>query len=113
VKYVVLSISDNSEIDRTDVTHIPDIKHKNAIQNLIDEYEHKKTRDVGLKMMILLKDDEPVYQRARRLLLSERERVNAQINEWIREGIAQPSLSEYASPIVLTKKKDDLIRLCV
>jgi len=105
--------SDFDEINGTDVTHIPDIKHKNAIQNLIEEYEPKKTRDVGLKMTILLKDDEPVYQRARRLSPLEREKVNVQINEWIREGIAQPSLSEYASPIVLAKKKDGSTRLCV
>jgi len=64
-------------------------------------------------MTIILKDEAPVYQRARRLSTSERERVNAQINEWIRDGIVQPSLSEYASPVVLAKKKDNSIRLCV
>jgi len=31
----------------------------------------------------------------------------------MREGIVQPSLSEYASPVILAKKKDGSIRLCV
>jgi len=43
----------------------------------------------------------------------EREQVNAQVDEWMREGIVQPSLSEYASPVVLARKKDGSIRLCV
>jgi hypothetical protein len=43
----------------------------------------------------------------------EREQINAQVDEWICEGIVQPSLLEYASPVVLAWKKDGLIRLCV
>lgn len=35
------------------------------------------------------------------------------VDEWIRGGIVQPSLPEYASPVVLAKKKDGLLRLCV
>jgi len=64
-------------------------------------------------MGILLKDDESVYQRARRLSPIEREQVNTQIDEWIREAIVQPSLSEYASSVVLVRKKNGSIRLCV
>jgi hypothetical protein len=64
-------------------------------------------------MSILLKDDDAVYQRARRLSVIEREQVNTQVDEWICEDIVQPSLSEYASPVVLARKKDGSIRLCV
>jgi len=64
-------------------------------------------------MSIVLKDEEPVYQRARRLAPIEREKVNEHISEWIRDGIAQPSLSDYASPVVLVEKKDGSTRLCV
>jgi hypothetical protein len=101
------------EVNSTDVTHILNTEHREAIKSLIDEYKLQKTRETKLKMTILLKDDEPVYQRARRLSPIEREQVNTQINEWIREGIVQPSLSEYASLVVLTRKKNGSIRLCV
>lgn len=60
-----------------------------------------------------MRDDEPIYQRARRLSASEKEIVNAEINEWIRDGIVQSSVSDYASPVVLAKKKDGSLRLCV
>ncbi|GFS80006.1 retrovirus-related Pol polyprotein from transposon 412 [Trichonephila clavipes] len=64
-------------------------------------------------MRIILKDDRPVYQPARRLSFSENQDVNKQIDEWLEQGIVRPSSSEYASPIVLVKKKDGTTRLCV
>ncbi|GFX91034.1 hypothetical protein TNCV_5106641 [Trichonephila clavipes] len=64
-------------------------------------------------MRIILKDDIPVYQPARRLSFSENQDVNKQINEWLEQGIVRPSSSEYASPIVLVRKKDGTTRLCV
>ncbi|GFW34980.1 transposon Tf2-9 polyprotein [Trichonephila clavipes] len=64
-------------------------------------------------MRIILKDDIPVYQPARRLSFSENQDVNKQIDEWLEQGIVRPSSSEYASPIVLVKKKDGTTRLCV
>lgn len=48
-----------------------------------------------------IKYDQSVYQRARRLSASEKDDVNAQIRKWIEAGIARPSVSDYASPIVL------------
>lgn len=35
------------------------------------------------------------------------------IDNWLREGIIQPSLSDYASPVVLVKKSSGGTRLCV
>lgn len=64
-------------------------------------------------MNIVVKDDQPVYQRARRLSPSEKDEVNLHVQNWLRDGIIQPSLSEYASPVVLVKKKDGTTRLCV
>jgi len=34
-------------------------------------------------MTIMLKDEEPVYQRARRLSAAEKKKVNKIINKWI------------------------------
>ncbi|GFX11180.1 hypothetical protein TNCV_4424391 [Trichonephila clavipes] len=55
-------------------------------------------------MSIILKDDIPVCQRARRLSCSEKLQVNDQIDDWLQQGIIRESCSDYCSPIVLCKK---------
>lgn len=64
-------------------------------------------------MNIVPKDEIPVYQRPRRLAPAEKVQVNKQIDDWLRDGIIRPSISEYASPITLAKKKNGDMRLCV
>jgi len=81
--------------------------------NLIENYKPIKSRELDIKMTIILKDDEKVYQKARRLPQMERDIVNAQIEEWERQGIVRPSVSDFASPVVLVKKKNGSHRLCV
>jgi len=109
----ILQINVDFEKSNADVSHVPELRDREKIEKLVRDYKPNKTREVDLKMPIILKDDEPVYQRARRLAMPEREAVNAQINEWMHEGVIQPSLSDYASPIVLAKNKDGSTRLCV
>ncbi|GFW70226.1 phosphatase and actin regulator 2 [Trichonephila clavipes] len=55
-------------------------------------------------MCIILKDDIPVCQRARRLSCSEKLQVNDQIDDWLQQGIIREICSDYCSPIVLCKK---------
>lgn len=43
----------------------------------------------------------------------ERDIVNAQIEEWEKQGIVRPSASDFASPVVLVKKKDGSHRLYI
>lgn len=45
--------------------------------------------------------------------LTEKELIRNQIDQWLRYGILRPSCTEYASPVVLVKKKDNSMRLCV
>jgi len=65
---------ESDEVNSIDVTHVLNTEHRNAIKSLIDEHKPYKTRETELKMTILVKDDEPVYQTARRLSPIERER---------------------------------------
>lgn len=46
-------------------------------------------------------------------LEAERDIVNAQIEDWEKQGIVRPSVSDFASLIVLVKKRSDSYRLCV
>lgn len=64
-------------------------------------------------MNLVLQDESPIYQKARRLAPPEKEAVCQQIEEWLDEGIIQHSRSDFAIPIVLVKKKDGSNRLCV
>ncbi|KAI4473620.1 hypothetical protein M0804_015261 [Polistes exclamans] len=49
------------------VDHVNDVKCQKEIKNLVADYNPRKTKDIGVKMSIVVKDNEPVYQRARRL----------------------------------------------
>ncbi|XP_011884081.1 PREDICTED: uncharacterized protein K02A2.6-like [Vollenhovia emeryi] len=102
-----------SEVKSVDLSLVSDVNHRAAVQDLIGNYNPIRTREVGVEMKLILKDDEPVYQRARRLSIPERDDVNAQIQQWIDDGIVRPSVSDYASPIVLVKKRDGTNRICV
>ncbi len=62
---------------------------------------------------IPLLDDVPVQQRYRRIPPSEYEVVKAHINQLLEAQVIRESCSPYASPIVLVKKKDGSLRMCV
>jgi len=96
-----------------DLSNVRDAQYRKIIKDLVDNYKPMQTRDVGVKMSIVLSDNEPVYQRARRLAPHDRDEVNTQISRWLEDGIVRHSVSDYASPVVLVAKKDGSKRLCV
>ncbi|GFU44789.1 hypothetical protein TNCV_3150831 [Trichonephila clavipes] len=99
--------------DEIVVQHVTNPRIRRDLFELISNYEPKKTETTNVSVRIVLKDDIPVYQSARRLAFSKNQDVNKQIDEWLEQGIVRSSSSEYASPIVLVKKKDGTTRLCV
>lgn len=62
---------------------------------------------------IPLLDETPVRQRYRRIPPSEYEAVKSHINQLLESQVIRESCSPYASPIVLVRKKDGSLRLCV
>lgn len=64
-------------------------------------------------MRIRLSTDVPIYTAPRRLAYSDKLKVKDIVQQLIDKGIVRTSTSEYASPIVLVKKKSGDIRLCV
>lgn len=83
------------------------------VQEMVDAYCPAQGIAAPMKTVVVLKDENPVFQRLRRLAPSEKIAVDKQIREWLSKGIIRPSCSEYASPVVLVKKKDDTLRLCI
>lgn len=62
---------------------------------------------------IPLLDSVPIRQRYRRIPPSEYEVVKSHINQLLEANVIRESCSPYASPIVLVKKKDGSLRMCV
>ncbi|XP_043504567.1 uncharacterized protein LOC122525712 [Polistes fuscatus] len=64
-------------------------------------------------MKLMLRDDKPFSCAPRRLSYSEKDVLMNILRELLDKGVIRESTSEYASPIVLTKKKNGQVRLCV
>lgn len=110
------SAIDTFVVDSIEFPELDHIKNKNIaheLKEIIEGYAPKKVRESPIKMKITLLEDTPVYQPPRRLAIKERQFVETQVAEWIKDGIVRESFSNYASPIVLVKKKDNTQRLCV
>lgn len=73
--------------------------------------------DVGyaerVKHKVPLLDDVPVAQTFRRIPPTQLEEVRQHIQELLEKDIIQPSYSPYAAPIVLVRKKNGDLRMCV
>lgn len=65
------------------------------------------------EMKITLHDEIPVVYRPYRLAQVERDKVSGIINELKIADIVEDSISPYASPIVLVRKKNGDVRMCV
>lgn len=83
------------------------------------EYLAKKNKNLQcqnnseFEMKIVLKHEQPISFRPRRISYSEQGSLRTIINELLEEGIIRHSNSPYSSPIVLVKKKDNGFRLSV
>lgn len=110
----VVTVQPNEEISILNINIESDFPElPAAIQKLVKSYNPCKEVKTNVQTQIILKDETRVYQNPRRLALSEKEVVDKQIQQWLSDGIISRSSSEYASPILLTKKKDGSLRLCV
>ncbi|GFW63619.1 transposon Tf2-6 polyprotein [Trichonephila clavipes] len=110
----LMQISGVHPEDELDFSHILDSQVKNYLTRIILSYKPEKTDSTDVTMGIILNDNIPVYQSARRLSYAEKQIVNKHIEEWLEQGIIRPSSSKYAIPIVLVKKKkNEDCRLCI
>lgn len=72
-----------------------------------------ETKTLNYEMNIDLENSTPIFSRPRRLSYAEKNKLRDIIKGLADEGIIRPSDSEYASPIVLVKKKSGDLRMCV
>jgi transposase InsO family protein len=73
--------------------------------------------DIGCSQLgqhdILMDDDTPIKQRFRRIPPSIFEEVRQHLQNMVNTGVIRPSVSPWASPIVLVRKKDGSLRFCI
>lgn len=88
--------------------------------DLLNKYNHcfaSTLNELGCtnmaEMTIEVNSNRPIVYRPYRLSYKEREQVRDMVNNLLDAGIIRESVSEYASPIILVRKKDNKLRLCV
>lgn len=105
-KKEMLNVEEGTDLEtKAKISLIYENSYKNNFNDSVVNEKHE--------MKIKLKSDAPIYFRPRRLSYHEKEKLQAILDDLLGKGIIRPSNSEYASRVVLVRKKNNEIRLCV
>ena len=87
------------------------------LQKLLDEFtdvlQFKPGRTTMVEHTINTRTARPVHLPPYRVPHAYREMVELELKEMLDSGIIEPSASQWSAPMVLVKKKDGTLRLCV
>ena len=87
---------------------------KSVFPHLLNSGEHKVGQAKNCVHEIHLKPGSaPVKHRVRRVPVHLREELKKNIESMLSRGIIRPSKSEWAAPLVLVRKKDGTLRVCI
>lgn len=103
----------NFNEDEPDIGLIENDAVKQELLDLVKNYKPNKVKDTNLSMNIILTDEAPIYVRSRRMSQMEQQIVENQIQSWLKDGIIKESDSDFACPIVLTRKRTNEYRICL
>lgn len=125
VRQIVSPLSDplkSSKIDEKEIIvgdTVNDLQREKLLE-VLRRYNHcfaSTLNELGCtnaaEMNIEVNSKQPVVYRPYRLAHKERENVREMVKEMLDAGIVRDSVSEYASPIILVRKKDGKMRMCV
>ncbi|XP_011859315.1 PREDICTED: uncharacterized protein LOC105556813 [Vollenhovia emeryi] len=77
------------------------------------EPERPNAPRVDIELKLTLTDEKPFHFSPRRLSVLEKDKLKKMLDHLLERKIIQPSRSEFASPIILVKKKNGELRLCI
>ena len=93
------------------------VEQKKELQTLLDEFcsvfQTKPGKTSLAEHCIQVVDNQPVRLPPYRLPQAYKESVKKEIQEMLEHGIIEPSSSDWSSPMVIVKKKDKTVRVCV
>ncbi len=100
-------------IQKADMNH----HSKEVLRELMLKWPTVCTNEIGqssiIKHRIITNDEVPVRKRPYKLSREKQQFVDAEIQGLLDKKIIRPSISPYASPVVVVPKKDGGSRLCV
>ncbi|XP_054872643.1 uncharacterized protein LOC129350363 [Amphiprion ocellaris] len=115
----LVSTTVTDQVEAIDLSSLP-VNEQCQVRSLLRKYTSVFSAhdgDLGctnlLSHDIPLLDEVPVRQRYRRIPPSEYEVVKEHINQLLESQVIRESSSPYASPIVLLRKKDGSLRMCM
>ena len=103
-------------LDDTDLTPVQKTEVKQLLQKYADVFASSKTElgtAVGVKHGIRLNDDQPFKDRPRRIPPAYYQEVKQHIEEMLACGAIRRSNSPWCSNVVLVRKQDGTLRLCL
>lgn len=96
---ILIKCSDPRELDVVE-------PYRSRINQIIQDYRPRKEVKTSVRTKITLTDENPINLRPQRLAPKEKQILDEQIKEWLKQGIIRPSKSDFASPIVIVPKKN-------
>ena len=93
---------------------------RSSLRKLLTDYDDifaRDANDIGkaknIKHHIETGDEQPVGQKPRRLAKAHTDEIRRQVEKLHQAGVIRPSESEWASNVVMAKKKDGSWRMCI
>ena len=96
------------------------LEQRSGLERLLTKYAHvfsSGPEDMGRTSVIYHKidigDSQPVRQGLRRIPHEHISVLKSEVDKLHKMGAIEPSISPFASPTILVKKKDGTMRLCI
>lgn len=113
---MAIETDDGAAEFEVDVNPVLTKAYSRVIKSLIKECQVRKGEPLissPIEMTIRLSKEPSFYCAPRRLSYLEKEKVRIILDDLLEQQIIRPSNSEFTSPIVLARKKDGSVRMCV